>query len=395
VVVDFGKTKLMVALAANAAAKGKKAGVFTPEYKQLQEPYEELLSILQPIRRRASKTEGTIRTTTGGLVDFWQLTDNDLAGRGREYDLVLIDEAAFTKNVQMLQIWERSIVPTMLTTRGVAWAFSTPNGIDPQNFFWKTCNDPEMGFKEFHAPTDKNPYVPADEFEKERTKHHPLVFAQEFEALFSDFSGAKFFSLEKFLVNGKGVDLPATCDTVFITIDTASKSGPDRDGTAVCFWAVNKYAGTPLVLLDWEIVSIDGDLMITWLPTMFQRAVDLARKCKARTGFTGALIEDKAAGMVLLQHGTRNGWPVAPIDSKFTSIGKDERAIAVSGHVHAEKVKIAQVALDKQTLYKNTAQNHFCAQFFGYQVGVKNQADDLADAGVYGIAAALGNSEGF
>jgi len=385
----------MVALAADAAAKGRKVGIFCPEHRQLVEPYEELLSILQPIKRRASKTEGTIRTTTGGLVDFWQLTDNDLAGRGREYDLVLMDEAAFTKNGQMLQIWERSITPTMLTTRGTTWAFSTPNGIDPTNFFWKLCNDPEMGFKEFHAPTNKNPYVPADEFEKERARHHPLVFSQEFLAEFSDFSGVRFFQLEKFLVAGKGVDFPANCDTVFITIDTASKSGPDRDGTAVCFWAMNKFHGTPLLLLDWEIISLDGDLMISWLPTMFQRATELARQCKARTGFTGALIEDKAAGMVLLQHGLRHGWPVAPIDSKFTSIGKDERAIAVSGHVHMEKVKITQAALDKQTIYKGQTMNHFVAQVFSYQIGVKNQADDMLDAAVYAVAAALGNSEGF
>lgn len=59
---DFGKTKFLIWRAARRAFRGQKVGIFTPEYKQLQEPYEELLQILQPIKRRASKTEGTIRT---------------------------------------------------------------------------------------------------------------------------------------------------------------------------------------------------------------------------------------------------------------------------------------------------------------------------------------------
>src|ERR1700733_4759656 len=111
----WGKTKMLVTMAADAAINGLKVGLFTPEHKQLQEPYDELLGILKLVIRRASKTDGTIRLLTGGLIDFWALTDNELAGRGREYDLVMIDEAAFTKNVQMLNIWNKSITPTMLT----------------------------------------------------------------------------------------------------------------------------------------------------------------------------------------------------------------------------------------------------------------------------------------
>ena len=39
-------------------------------------------------KRKASKTEGTIRTTTGGIIDIWALNDNPLAGRGRDDDLM-------------------------------------------------------------------------------------------------------------------------------------------------------------------------------------------------------------------------------------------------------------------------------------------------------------------
>jgi hypothetical protein len=211
----WGKTKDLIVKAANGAIKGLSVGVFAPEYKQLSEPFDELLEIIDPIKRSASKTNGTIRTKTGGKIDFWTLNDNVLAGRGREYDLVLMDEVGFTKNRQMIDIWNKSIKPTMLTTRGTAWAYSTPNGDDPENFFHAICNDPKLGFKEFHAPTSTNPYVPEDELEKERLSNHPLVFRQEFLAEFIDWSGVAFFSIDSLTVDKKGVEYPMHCECVY------------------------------------------------------------------------------------------------------------------------------------------------------------------------------------
>lgn len=389
----FGKTTLLEDLAGGRSLKGKAIGWFAPNYKLLIPSYKRILKTVKPAVAHASKIDSIIELETGGSIEFWTLNDED-AGRSRSYDLAIVDEASLVSGLQ--EIWEQAIRPTLMDRGGRAIMAGTPKGIDPDNFFHTVCTQKErFKWQEWHRPTWTNPTLDQDSVANLENEYPPLVYQQEIKAEFVDWSGAKFFQLSKFLVNGQGVEPPAVCDTVFITVDTASKSGPDRDGTAVCFWAHSKYFGTPLVLLDWEIISIDGDLMISWLPMMFQRATELARQVKARMGFAGAWIEDKAAGMVLIQHGNRQGWPVHAIDSKFTSIGKDERAIAVSGHVHQEKVKITQGAFDKQTLYKEQTMNHFVAQFFGFQVGVKNQADDLADAGVYGIAAALGNEQGF
>ena len=300
----MGKTRQMVALGANAATKGQKVGLFTPEHKQLYEPYEDILFILAPIRLKANKNEGTIRTTTGGQLDFWTLNDNELAGRGREYDLILIDEAAFTKNTQMLSIWERSIKPTMITRPGSrAWAFSTPNGDDTQNFFWRLCNDPKMRkeWKEHYAPTSTSPYVSAEELELERQRNHPLVFQQEYLAEFVDFSGEAFFSLDKLLVEGKPVSFPPNCDQVFAVIDSAVKAGRDHDGTAVVYFAQSTRTGHPLIVLDYDIVSIDGALLEAWIPQVFDRCVELSKQCRARFGSGGAWIEDAQSGSILLQ----------------------------------------------------------------------------------------------
>jgi hypothetical protein len=394
----WGKTKQMVCMGADAAAKGRKVGLFTPEHKQLLEPYDELLEILQPIKKRASKNEGAIRTSNGGILDFWQLNDNELAGRGREYDLVLIDEGAFTKNGQMMKIWEKSIKPTMLTRRGSAWVFSTPNGVDPENFFYQVCNDEKLGFKQFHAPTSSNPYVPPDELEKERLSNHPLVWQQEFEAKFVDWSGVAFFGLDKLTVDGRGVAYPAHCDGVFAVVDSAFKDGSGNDGTAVVYYALNKHTGHPLVILDWEIAQITSDLLVTWLPNVFKHLEHLAKVTNARHGAIGTFIEDRASGITLNQHSKRVGWPAEPIEGKITEVGKDGRALMASGPVYRGEVKFSAYAFDKVAEYKGQTRNHLLSQVIGYRIGDKDaakRADDLSDAFCYGVIIGLNGGDGF
>lgn len=395
----WGKTKKLITLAGNASIKGQKVGIFTPESRQWSEPFDELVDRLYPLRKTGTnKNTGNIRLKTGGLIDCWHTTDNLLAGRGREYDLVLLDEAAFTKNGQMLDVWKKAIQPTMLTTRGRAWVYSTPNGNDPENFFHEVCNNPKMGFKEFHAPTSSSPYVPPDELEKLKRENHPLVFKQEFDAEFVDWSGVQFFSLESLLENGQPVVYPQHVDGVFATIDSATKAGQEHDGTAVCYWAVSKHVGHPLVLLDWDIVQIEGSLLETWLPTVFEHLEFLAKITKARAGSVGALIEDKASGTILIQQAMRRGWPAQAIDSKLTALGKDERGISVSGYVYRGMVKLSQHAYDKVTTFKGQTRNHLLTQVLGFKIGDKDaskRADDALDAFVYGVAIALGNHEGF
>jgi hypothetical protein len=136
----------------------------------------------------------------------------------------------------------------------------------------------------------------------------PLVYAQEYLAEFVDWSGVAFFARDNLLVQGQPVPFPKHCNGVFAVIDTASKTGTDNDATAVTYFAVDPYGPYPLVILDWDIVQIEGSLLETWLPSVFQRLEDLARACRARAGSMGAMIEDKSSGMILLQQALRRGW---------------------------------------------------------------------------------------
>lgn len=209
-------------------------------------------------------------------------------------------------------------------------------------------------------------------------------------------SGSSFFDVERALVDGEPVTYPAISDCVFAIMDTAVKTGTTNDGTGVVYFSVSNTAvGHKVTILDWEIVQIEGSLLEAWLPTIFQNLEVLAGKCRARMGSIGVFVEDKASGTILLQQALRRGWPANTIDSKLTSVGKDERAISVSGYVSRGDVKISREAYDKVTTYKGRVGNHFLMQTFRFQIGVKDQADDLLDCWCYGIAIALGDWQGY
>lgn len=387
----WGKTDYGKVLACDALAKGLRVGWLTPIYKFLTEPYNEIMDTTMPIRMRGSIASG-IRSVSGGKLDFWTL-DNDRAGRGRKYHLVIIDEAAFTKP-EMMQTWNLSVAPTLTDYAGSAVVMSTPNGVSQDNFFWRLCNEPEHGFTEFHAPTSTNPHMPPAELERLKATKPPLVFSQEYEAKFIDWSGVQFFNLSHCLADGKAVPYPARCDSVFATIDTAVKSGSQHDATAVCYWARSQHVGHPLILLDYEVVQIEGDLLTAWLPSVFRRLDELSKLCGARMGSKGAWIEDKQTGSTLLMAAKRRSWPANAISGVLTAMGKDERAISVADYVYQGKVKISEHAYNKIVTFKERTRNHMLTQVFGFRIGVKDQEDDILDTWTYGIALALGNSKG-
>jgi hypothetical protein len=373
--------------------------------------------MLRPIVDTSSRTPPVIRLSNGGRIDFWSL-ENPIAGRGRRYRRIVIDEAAFTKDGDnrsddsMMALWEKGIKPTLFDYGGEALVCSNSAGRNPDNFFYNICSDPRYGFHEFHATTMDNPLLPrragnesVDDWRARRTRFHedlrkdndPLVYAQEYLAEFVDWSGVAFFSREKLLVDNQPVPIPARCDATFAVVDTASKTGTDNDATAVTFFALDHIGRTPLLILDWDIAQIEGALLEIWLPEVFARLEELARLCRACRGSIGAFIEDKNSGTILLQQALRRQMPAQAIDSKLTAMGKDERAISVSGYVYRELVKYTDRAFEKTVIYKRRSRNHLLDQVESFRVGDRDsdREDDLLDTFCYGIAVALGNREGF
>jgi hypothetical protein len=410
----WGKTDFAKTIASNVVLRGQPVGWFTPNYKVQAEAYNEIRGMLDPVVPKqggSSKTEGVIRAITGGRLDFWSL-DNERAGASRKYKLAIIDEAAFTKD-NMMAIWERAIKPTLLDLGGKVVALSNANGIAAENFLHQICTVPKYGFKEYHAPTSQNPYIPlrsvgesVEDWQAKRDEvfaglirdNHPLVYQQEYLAEFVDFSGVAFFSREKLLVNDRPVPWPAGCDTVLAVIDSAVKKGLEHDGTAVTYYATSSFGEYKLVVLDWDIVSIDGALLESWVPGVFARCQELANTCHARFGVGGVWIEDAASGSILLQQCAMRGWDAQALPAELTAAGKDARAMNASGPVYRGDVKISEYAYDKTVPFKGQDMNHLLSQIFRFRIGDKqaaNRADDLLDTFTYSIAITLGNSEGF
>ncbi|WP_353613950.1 terminase large subunit domain-containing protein [Mangrovibacter phragmitis] len=404
----YGKTVMLVALACSYVTRlfpkpgtdrkeGGKVGIFTAEYRQYQEIFDALVEILGPLIRSQSRSEKRILLKNKGKIDFWVTNDNKLAGRGREYDCVLIDEAAFTKSPEMLEeIWPKSIKPTLLTRRGRAWVFSTPDGIDDANFFYAICHEPKYGFHEHYAPTSDNPFVPPDELEKERQNNDPRVFQQEFLAEFVDWSKDALLDVEKLFVDGKPVDTPTTCDAIFAVMDTALKGGTENDGTGIVYFALEQtYTAPRLTIIDWDVTQMKASLLPEYIPGVYANLERLATLCRPRMGSYGVFMEDAAMGAILNQKAQTEGWDMKPIDSVLTSKGKDERAILASSHHYLEKAKISHEAFNKTVVFKQKTANHLWRQIAGFHLADKDahkRADDLFDCYTYGLIIAFGNS---
>jgi hypothetical protein len=414
----FGKTDFAKTWIAQGLAQGYECAWFAPQHMTWAEVYPEMANIVRPILDTGSKGSAVMRMKTGGRLDFWTL-ENEIAGRGRRYHRIAIDEAAFTKDGDnkvdgsMMQLWETAIKPTLVDYGGEALVCSNSAGKNPDNFFYNVCEDRQYGFGHYHATTMDNPVLPkrrqdetAEAWMKRRAKYldelrtgnDPLVYRQEYLAEFVDWSGVAFFAPENLLDNGQPVPYPTWCDSVFAVIDTASKTGTEHDATAVTFFAQNNIGGrAPLLILDWDITQIEGAFLEEWLPWVFERLEELARICGARFGARGALIEDKNSGTILIQQAQRRDMPAQAIDSKLTAMGKDERAINASGYVFRGEVKYTDHAFHKTVLYKRRSKNHLMDQVEGFRPGDKDnkREDDLLDTFCYGIAVALGNSKGF
>ena len=137
----FGKTDMAKIWITQGLIQGFECAWFAPQHRTWSEVYSDLVSDLLPILDSSSKQAAVMRVRTAGRLDFWSL-ENAIAGRGRRYHRIVIDEAAFAKNGDnkiegsMMSIWEKSIKPTLYDYGGEALVCSNSAGKNPDNFFY-------------------------------------------------------------------------------------------------------------------------------------------------------------------------------------------------------------------------------------------------------------------
>lgn len=377
-----------------AALGGLKCGWFGPDYRRNRPTFDRIAHELSPAVANQSATFLNLTMKSGGEIELWTLSDPD-AGRSRSYDLVIIDEATLAVR-EISDVWEQAIRPTLIDRGGSAIMAGTPKGIDPEQLFYKACTDQSLGWIEYHAPTAKNPFLNQVEIGRLKGEYHPLVYQQEILADFVDWSGEAFFSNDAWLVDGMPVPYPTPIDFVFATIDTALKTGREHDGTAVVYWARNRFLPRQVFVLDWDVAQIQGNMLIDWYPSVLRRMGELSDQCNARFDPRGPYIEDASAGAILIQQARRQGMPVVAIDTKLTSVGKDERALSTVSYHAAGKVAITEYAANKTVRFHGVSRNHLMAQVIGYRPGQKLLThDDLLDCYTYGLSLSLGNGAGW
>jgi len=387
----WGKSSAFENWSCNWAMNGMQVGVFAPDYDKLLPSYRNILKILRPAVRSSSKNDYIIELKNDSNIEFFSLQDIE-AGRSREFHRVLVDEASLAPNLEYT--FEKAIKPTLLKSGGYAVLAGTPLGVDETNFFYKMCHGygtPEE-WNSFHAPTTSNPHLPPEELAKIQKDNHPLIYRQEYLAEFVDWRGQALFSQDYFTNNGLGILAPQKVDYVFAVVDSALKTGKAHDGTGVVYFARNRFYGPPLIILDYDYQQIQGNMLADWMPSVFKRLNELRIQCGAREPNPLVYVEDKGSGIMLLQHGETQGWPMTGIPAEITALGKDQRAMMAVNPCYQNQVKITAYAADKKVSFKGTVINHLMSQTCGFVIAdpkAATRADDLADCVFYGIIIAL------
>jgi hypothetical protein len=147
----WGKTEFAKNWISQGLIQGENVAWFAPQNKTWAEIYPEIVQNLRPIISRQSKSSGLLRTITDGRLDFWTL-ENPIAGRGRGYRRIVVDEAAFAKDGDnktdgsAMAILETAILPTLYDFSGEILVCSNSAGKNPENMFYNLCTDPKYGF---------------------------------------------------------------------------------------------------------------------------------------------------------------------------------------------------------------------------------------------------------
>jgi hypothetical protein len=188
----WGKTTMGMERIARPALDGYPVGWFAACSKLFDEAWRYAKKLFGPAASRISEQQHRLELITGGVLDMWSL-ESEGPGRGRKYARIVVDEAAYARNLHT--DWQEAIRPTLTDYRGDAWFLSTPAG---RNYFWQLYQqgqDPASDeWASWQMPTTANPYIAPEEVESARLDPHrsERSFLQEYMAVFLE-DGAGVF----------------------------------------------------------------------------------------------------------------------------------------------------------------------------------------------------------
>lgn len=230
----WGKTTLSENLLIPPALDGYPVAYYAPTYKLLNDVFRNIIKTTSDITLKSDATEKRIELITGGIIDFWSL-QNKFAGRGRKYKIVVIDEAAFVRDLE--ECWQEAIRPTLTDLIGDAWFLSTPKG---KNFFHRLFmrgKSGEDGWSSWQMSTYDNPHIISSEIDDAKKDLPALAFSQEYMAEFNDNVANPFGTQYIAQCTYPISNLPAVCYGIDLakSHDWAVIIGLDKNGSVCHF----------------------------------------------------------------------------------------------------------------------------------------------------------------
>ena len=218
---------------------------------------------------------------SNGRIDFWELGPNAIApGRGRAYEAVVIDEAAYVPGLKA--ILQENLEPTLSTTGGPVILGSTPCGKNDFYDLWRST--PPIA--RFSGGSELNPAITAAWLKDKRRRTIETRYLQEYEAAFTDQIG----SLLKRDKVRYGTPPPLeTFKTISFGIDAAISVKTTADYSALAVCGVDQQDRRwVLHLAHWRAVWADSEAKIigfyhAWRPHIvaFESVAFAALGCRA------------------------------------------------------------------------------------------------------------------
>lgn len=173
----FGKTELAYDLVIQPALDSGFVAYYAPTYKDLNEFWINLKSILWDCIESKDETVKQLRLITGGVIDMWSLEDAN-GGRGRKYHRVVVDECE--KAGKFKEAWEQAIRATLTDYKGDAWFLSTPKF--GKTFFKQIFNykDKFENWNSWKFTTYDNPNIDPKEVDEAGQQLEDVVFQCEY-----------------------------------------------------------------------------------------------------------------------------------------------------------------------------------------------------------------------
>lgn len=388
-----GKTFAVMVCMLETLLRGESAFYVVPQWSMALSMLRDFSSFYGNYVKNISKS-GEITSYEGGLIKFCQFDKGDRSLRGDKHHRGFIDEGAYSDN--LLNFISAMARPTLSASGGNILIASTPK-LDTQ-FYHLTqeykVDSRVSGSKRsyIHGTIYDNPTNSLDFINEVKRTTKKEYFDQEYLAIPTSFDGVSFFNVGDFKTTES---LPIEeYSKVFITMDTAYKTGASNDGTGHIVWGVvesyiesdfgKDWGITDLHILDYDIVQIQSN-------NLEQYVKPLIDKYNKNKNFTGIFIEDKGSGQTLLQQlQNEYGSKAIPLTKNSgTNKSKTDRAMLSYRHVIDGNVKFTSYSYEKQIEYKETTDNWLLRQIRTFKAGKNNQSDDLIDCLSYGIIVAF------